>query len=161
VSYPSHATEFGHHGDLVVDYSIDGDVVAFDVAVPAQCVGECADAYAWALSAFASGPWERGEVPKSAATEPTAQMFWGAADSGTGPRTLTWEVSSGDWAIVIMNTDGSAGVEADVSAGAALPIIRTVAVISLVAGGLLLIGGITMIVVAIATRGRRPHQVAA
>jgi hypothetical protein len=145
----------------VVDYSIDGDVVAFDVAVPAQCVGECADAYAWALSAFASGPWERGEVPKSAATEPTAQMFWGAADSGTGPRTLTWEVSSGDWAIVIMNTDGSAGVEADVSAGAALPIIRTVAVISLVAGGLLLIGGITMIVVAIATRGRRPHQVAA
>jgi hypothetical protein len=60
-----------------------------------------------------------------------------------------------------MNTDGSAGVEADVSAGAALPIIRTVAVISLVAGGLLLIGGITMIVVAIATRGRRPHQVAA
>jgi hypothetical protein len=135
----------------VVDYSIDGDVVAFDVAVPAQCVGECADAYAWALSAFASGPWERGEVPKSAATEPTAQMFWGAADSGTGPRTLTWEVSSGDWAIVIMNTDGSAGVEADVSAGAALPIIRTVAVISLVAGGLLLIGGITMIVVAIAT----------
>jgi hypothetical protein len=32
VSFPSHATEFGYDGDLVVDYSIDGDVVAFDVA---------------------------------------------------------------------------------------------------------------------------------
>jgi hypothetical protein len=63
VSFPSHATEFGFDGDLVVDYSIDGDVVAFDVALPAQCAGECADAYAWALSAFASGPWKRGEVP--------------------------------------------------------------------------------------------------
>jgi len=37
VSFPSHATEFGYDGDLVVDYSIDGDVVAFDVALPAQC----------------------------------------------------------------------------------------------------------------------------
>jgi hypothetical protein len=37
VSFPSHATEFGHDGDLVVDDSIDGDVVAFDVALHAQC----------------------------------------------------------------------------------------------------------------------------
>jgi hypothetical protein len=63
VSFPAHATEFGYEGDLVVGYSIDGDVVAFDVALPAQCEGGCADAYAWALSAFASGPWERGDVP--------------------------------------------------------------------------------------------------
>jgi hypothetical protein len=95
------------------------------------------------------------------AAEPAAQTFWAASDSGTGPRTLTWQVSTGDWAIVIMNTDGSVGVEADVSAGATLPIIQTVAVISLVAGGLLLIGGITMIVVPLATRGPRPPETAA
>jgi hypothetical protein len=64
VSFPSHATEFGYDGDLVVDYSVDRDVVAFDVVLPEPCGGECADAYAWALSAFASGPWERGEVPQ-------------------------------------------------------------------------------------------------
>ena len=63
VSFPSHAAEFGYEGDLVVGYSIDGDAVTFDVAVPAQCEGGCALAHAWALSAFASGPWERGEVP--------------------------------------------------------------------------------------------------
>ena len=63
VSFPSHATEFGYDGDLVVDYSVDGDVAAFDVVLPEPCVDECADAYAWALSAFVSGPWQRGEVP--------------------------------------------------------------------------------------------------
>ena len=63
VSFPSHATEFGYEGALVVGYSVDGDVVVFDVVLPEPCVDACADAYAWALSAFASGPWERGEVP--------------------------------------------------------------------------------------------------
>ena len=50
-------------GDLVANYSLSGDVVTFEVALPDMCVDPCADAYAWALSAFASGPWERGEVP--------------------------------------------------------------------------------------------------
>jgi hypothetical protein len=64
VSFPSHAAEFGYDGDLVVDYAVRGDVMTFDVALPEQCVDTCAEAYAWALSAFASGPWERGEVPE-------------------------------------------------------------------------------------------------
>ena len=64
VSFPSHAAEFGYDGDLVVDYAVSGDVVTFDVALPESCVNTCSDAYAWALSAFASGPWERGEVPE-------------------------------------------------------------------------------------------------
>ncbi len=64
VSFPSHATEFGYDGDLIVGYSVDGDVATFDVVLPDPCLDQCADAYAWALSAFASGPWERGEVPQ-------------------------------------------------------------------------------------------------
>lgn len=64
VSFPSHAAEFGYDGDIVVDYAVNGDVVTFEVALPAPCVDTCADAYAWALSAFATGPWERGEVPE-------------------------------------------------------------------------------------------------
>lgn len=63
VIFPSHASEFGYDSDIVVQYAVDGDVVRFDVSLPEQCVEACADAYAWALSAFASGPWERGEVP--------------------------------------------------------------------------------------------------
>jgi len=63
LSFPSHAGEFGYAGDVLVDYTISGDVVTFDVAVPGSCTDHCAKAYAWALSAFASGPWVRGEVP--------------------------------------------------------------------------------------------------
>jgi hypothetical protein len=63
LAFPSHATEFHYHGDLTVDYAITGDTVGFDVVLPDPCVDECADAYAWALSAFASGPWMRGGVP--------------------------------------------------------------------------------------------------
>lgn len=63
VSFPSHAAEFGYDGDLTVDYTDTGDVVTFDVSPLVGWVEECADAFAWALSAFSSGPWERGEAP--------------------------------------------------------------------------------------------------
>jgi hypothetical protein len=89
------------------------------------------------------------------ATGPAAQTFWTAAHSGTGPQTITWPIAAGDWAVVIMNTDASAGVQADVTAGAALPVLRTVAIIAFIVGGLLLVAGIAMIVAPIATRGRR------
>jgi hypothetical protein len=63
VSFPSHAREFGYAGDLAVDYVVDGEIVTFDVMLPASCDDACKDAYAWAFSAFASGPWEKGSVP--------------------------------------------------------------------------------------------------
>ena len=63
LGFPSHASEFGYDGELTVDYEITDDVVTFDVVLPDECEDTCKDAYAWALSAFASGPWTRGEVP--------------------------------------------------------------------------------------------------
>ena len=63
VGFPSHASEFGYDGELTVDYEITDDVVTFGVVLPDDCEDTCTDAYAWALSAFASGPWTRGEVP--------------------------------------------------------------------------------------------------
>ena len=71
LAFPSHASEFGYDGDLVVDYQIDGDIVTFDVVLPEACEETCKDAYAWALSAFASGPWTRsGEGVGTSTTEP-------------------------------------------------------------------------------------------
>lgn len=63
LAFPSHATEFGYSGDLLVDYAINAGVLTFDVTLSRPCDDSCADAYAWALSAFASGPWARGDVP--------------------------------------------------------------------------------------------------
>ena len=63
LTFPSHSTEFGYGGDILVDYTIDADVATFDVIIPSPCDAACQNAHAWALSAFASGAWAKGDVP--------------------------------------------------------------------------------------------------
>ncbi len=94
--------------------------------------------------------------------QPADQTFWVASDTGTGLLTLSWDVADGDWAVVIMNADGSAVVDAEVSAGGTLPVILPIAIGALIVGGVLLLAGIAIIVVTIATRGsgRRPMPTA-
>lgn len=63
LSFPSHSAEFGYSGDILVDFTVDGGIAAFRVNIPDPCDAPCQDAHAWALSAFASGPWSMGDVP--------------------------------------------------------------------------------------------------
>jgi hypothetical protein len=63
VTFPSHAEEFGYDGQIRADFTVSGDAVTFEVVPPDRCDKKCENAYAWALSAFASGTWQRGEVP--------------------------------------------------------------------------------------------------
>jgi hypothetical protein len=83
---------------------------------------------------------------------PTSQTFWRADVSGDGTQSLTWNVESGQWAIVLMNADASRGVFADVSVGATAPFLFALALGLLIGGGiavliagLLLFGGIAML----------------
>ena len=62
LSFPSHAADFNYGGIISVRYAISGDQATFDVQVPASCLNDagCAQAYAWAVSAFFAGPaWTR------------------------------------------------------------------------------------------------------
>jgi hypothetical protein len=62
VSFPSHSTEFGYAGDILVDYAVSGDTAEFEVQLPAACNAACLEAHAWALSAFyEEDPWARTE----------------------------------------------------------------------------------------------------
>ena len=63
LAFPSHASEFGYDGDLIVDYEITGDVVTFDVVLPDACEDTCKDAYAWALSASPPGHGPAAKSP--------------------------------------------------------------------------------------------------
>jgi hypothetical protein len=62
LSFPSHSTEFGYAGDILVDYAVGGDSATFEVQPPSECDNACLEAHAWALSAFfGPDPWTRTE----------------------------------------------------------------------------------------------------
>ena len=44
---------------------------------------------------------------------PTSETFWVESAHGAGTQTLKWEVESGSYALVLMNDDGSAGIDLD------------------------------------------------
>jgi hypothetical protein len=69
---------------------------------------------------------------------PAGQGFWVASASGTGEQSLDWELEDGDWTVVAMNADASAGVTADVSVGAELDALLWVAIGVLLVGVLVL-----------------------
>jgi hypothetical protein len=90
------------------------------------------------------------------AAPPTSQDFWRVQSSGTGTRTVTWPLEAGQWSVVMLNADGSAGVDVQARFGARVPSLRWVG-IGLLAGGLivLLVGGLLL---RLGTRGRRPAR---
>ena len=78
---------------------------------------------------------------------PADQSFWAASATGSGTQNATWEAESGNWTIVVMNADASRGVAADVSMGAEANFLIWLAIGLLIAGILLLAGGVALIVV--------------
>jgi hypothetical protein len=78
--------------------------------------------------------------------------IWAASNQGSGLQTVDWEIEDGDWSVVVMNADGSLGVDADISAGADVPFLNELGWTALGSGSFALILGIGLIVLAI----RRP-----
>ncbi|WP_051683721.1 hypothetical protein [Blastococcus sp. URHD0036] len=89
------------------------------------------------------------------ATPPADQDFWVAQSSGTGAQQLTWDPTEGDWLLVVMNTDGSAGVSVEAGIGATVPGLTGLAWGVLIGGVVLLLISALLFVLAF-RRGRRP-----
>lgn len=88
---------------------------------------------------FTAGSAEFRSYPGGApSSPPSTQRFWSASVSGAGEHTLTWTPKNGNWRIVLMNADGSSRVAADVSVGARMPDLLTIAIAVLGSGMLLL-----------------------
>jgi hypothetical protein len=69
---------------------------------------------------------------------PAAERLWSASAIGAGGTTMSWTPRAGNWRIVLMNADGTRAVDADVSIGARLPHLLTIAIAAL-GGGILLL----------------------
>jgi hypothetical protein len=83
---------------------------------------------------------------------PTDQDFWTVSASGPGTQQVTWDPTEGDWMFVMMNADGSAGVDVDARIGATLPALGGIAW-GLIAGGLfLMLLGVLVMVLALRRR---------
>jgi hypothetical protein len=91
---------------------------------------------------------------RSAPAAPASKRMWAASAHGKGTQTVIWDVKHGDWSVVVMNADGSRGVDAGVSAGADFPILSALAWGS-VGGGLVLLGVASLLIVMGTTAQRR------
>ena len=85
---------------------------------------------------------------------PTDQPIWVAETTGTDA-SLTWDMADGDWTVVLMNADGSAGVSARAASGAELPVLDTAVAVLLVLAGLFLLAGALLIAVPVRNATRR------
>ena len=83
---------------------------------------------------------------------PADSHIWAASEHGSGKQTLNWEIEDGDYSVVVMNADGSSGVDADVSTGANIPFLDEIGWSALGSGGFVLVIGIALLVTGI----RRP-----
>jgi hypothetical protein len=83
---------------------------------------------------------------------PADSRIWAASEHGSGKQTLNWEIEDGDWSVVVMNADGSAGVDADISTGANVPFLDEIGWTAIGSGGFVLIVGVALLVMGI----RRP-----
>jgi hypothetical protein len=79
------------------------------------------------------------------APAPTTRRIWAAQAHGHGTQTLTWKVADGDWSVVVMNADGSPGVDAGVRAGANVPFLNEVAWGALGTGAVLLLISVALL----------------
>jgi hypothetical protein len=84
--------------------------------------------YSFEVSADTTHP---GGAP---AGPPAGESIWAAPTQGVGQQTLLWKPRAGDWSVVFINADASAGVDVRGDASAKLPVLPWLA------GALLLMG---------------------
>ena len=98
-------------------------------------------------------------IGPNAPAPPNDETFWRASVSGEGMQDLIWEIEPGDWALVVMNADGSRGIDVTGSVGAEAPWLLAVGIGVLAAGVVLVaIGLVLVLVVARQSRSAEPRK---
>jgi hypothetical protein len=101
------------------------------------------------LNSPGRGTFVPGAAP---AGPPGDQTFWVSKVSGPGSQQLSWSPAAGNWMLVVMNADASAGVTVQAGVGATVPALGTVAWTVLIGG--LVVSLIGVLLIALASRRR-------
>jgi hypothetical protein len=86
---------------------------------------------------------------------PASRSIWAASATGTGEQQLSWRIRSGEWRVVLMNADGSSGVNADVKVAGTINHVVPAA-IGITGGGLLILLFGAAVVLTARGRDRQP-----
>lgn len=89
---------------------------------------------------------------------PAEQGFWVSSAVGSGTQELIWSATSGRWAAVVMNADGTPGLTASLTVGAKSGLILPIAIALLVVGAALTAAATALIVYGAAGARRRPDD---
>ena len=84
-----------------------------------------------------------GHTPSAA---PAWVPIWTTYSQGHGRQVITWPFEEGDWTVVIMNADGSRGLDVTVDAGATFSGIRLLLSALLIAAGVFLLFGLSLVI---------------
>jgi len=75
--------------------------------------------------------------------DPGSQTFWLGSESKSGVNSLEWAPEVGSYSVVLMNDDGSSGIDLGLSFGAKVPLLITIIMIMFAVGIFaLIIGGL-------------------
>jgi hypothetical protein len=84
---------------------------------------------------------------------PASQDFWTASVEGAGAQSLDWDAEGDDSSVVVMNADGSPGVDAEVRFGAHVPHLTWIGIGAAIGGSLLVVLAASLIYL-----GARPSR---
>ena len=147
--------------DVFIGIADAADVQAYLRDVPHAVFGD--DPWAKRYDVGDSARWTRDadtgasldEVPGTRAPEPpTEQDFWVQSATGADQQTITVDLRSGNWVLVVMNADGSRPVWVDVQAGAHTDLFGLANPGVLIAGIVALVLGLPLILLGAAGLGR-------
>jgi hypothetical protein len=91
-------------------------------------------------------------------TAPGDQTFWTVKASGQSP-TLNWTVASGDYRVVVMNADGSPGVDTRAIFGVQVVGLHSVGIGAVVCGAIVGLIGLALLIWGIRTKRQPPAQI--
>jgi hypothetical protein len=148
-------------GDVRLEVAPRGDEPVFVGIAPTDQVSRYLSGVArTSVSDVDSWPFEVSYDERTVAGDrkpapPGDQRIWAASVQGSGTQTLEWDVEDGDWSVVVMNADGSRGVDAEVEAGAKVPFLSEIGWTGIGTGAVLLIAAAGLLVLGIRTPRNR------
>ena len=110
---------------------------------------------------FDGSPWSSLEKHRvdgtKTAVPPARKSFWVAKSMGS-TASIDWKVRDGEYRAVVMNADGSRVVATDTKFEVEIPYLGTIALVTLIAGLVMLAGGVALIVPSMRGGGSAPTR---